>query len=65
MVHGVSPTSRTLVGIDANTGDTVYNSGIPTGDPYAVTVFGATANISDIGIYVSMVIICQYTGCHY
>lgn len=50
MVHGVSPARRIVVGIDANTGDIVYDSVIPTGDPYAVTVFDAAVNISDIGI---------------
>lgn len=50
MVHGVSPARRTVVGIDANTGDVVYDSVIPMGDPYAVTVFDAAVNTSIIGI---------------
>uniref|UniRef100_K1QI54 Low-density lipoprotein receptor-related protein 4 n=1 Tax=Magallana gigas TaxID=29159 RepID=K1QI54_MAGGI len=48
VVHGVSPARRTVVGIDANTGDVVYDSVIPMGDPYAVTVFDAAVNTSII-----------------
>lgn len=46
IVYGVSATRRRLIGLAADTGDIVSDIVTTTGDPFSVTVYDASVNVT-------------------
>ena len=46
IVYGVSATRRRLIGVAADTGDIVSDILTTTGDPFSVTVYDASVNVT-------------------
>ena len=46
IVYGVSATRRRLIGLAADTGDTLSDIVTTAGDPFSVTVYDASTNVT-------------------